>query len=212
MPSKYEMWMTHNNSEDRLMFPVLPEIVQVRKGNASQSVRIQGLGEVIIANDPEAPTINFSSFFPAKPFPGIQVDRLTPPNVLREKIESWQASDKPVRWFVTGLTEGGFYRIENFMHHEQGGDVGTIYYSLVLKAYRAIKVRQVQIQQQKAFIPPPAPSPQVAPARVDNRVVPRTHTVVKGDTLWGIAARYFDNGKRCSKIHKLNKDKIKNPN
>ncbi|WNO25841.1 LysM-like peptidoglycan binding protein [Arthrobacter phage Altadena] len=39
----------------------------------------------------------------------------------------------------------------------------------------------------------------------------RTHTVVRGDTLWGIAARYLGNGARWPEIHRLNLSKIRNP-
>ena len=39
-----------------------------------------------------------------------------------------------------------------------------------------------------------------------------THTVVKGDTLWGIAKRYYGNGARWHEIHEANKGKITNPN
>lgn len=40
---------------------------------------------------------------------------------------------------------------------------------------------------------------------------PRTHTVVSGDTLWGIAQRYYGNGTLWPKIFDANRDKIKDP-
>lgn len=40
----------------------------------------------------------------------------------------------------------------------------------------------------------------------------KTHTVVRGDTLWGIAKKYYGNGAQYTKIYNANKDKIKNPN
>jgi hypothetical protein len=39
-----------------------------------------------------------------------------------------------------------------------------------------------------------------------------TYTIVKGDTLWGIARRYLGSGTRWSEIYALNRDKIADPN
>lgn len=40
----------------------------------------------------------------------------------------------------------------------------------------------------------------------------KTYTVKKGDTLWGIAKKYYGNGAKYQTIYAANKDKIKNPN
>jgi nucleoid-associated protein YgaU len=38
-----------------------------------------------------------------------------------------------------------------------------------------------------------------------------TYTVVRGDTLWAIASRYYGNGSEWRKIYEANKGKIENP-
>lgn len=40
----------------------------------------------------------------------------------------------------------------------------------------------------------------------------KTYTVKKGDTLWGIAKKYYGNGAKYTQIYNANKGKIKNPN
>ena len=51
--------------------------------------------------------------------------------------------------------------------------------------------------------PPPAPAPAPAPAR--------THRVVPGDTLWGIATAYLGAGIRWPEIYALNSALIRDP-
>lgn len=51
------------------------------------------------------------------------------------------------------------------------------------------------------------PAPSNAPAAP----APRTHTVVRGDTLWGIAQKYYGNGTLWPRIFDANRGKIKDP-
>ena len=207
MSSSYQMWLTHNGGAEKLQFPVLPEIINIRKGNASKSVTIQGLGEVIIKSDPEAVIVSFSSFFPASPFPGVQVGQLVPPTDLKDRITIWQKSELPVQFLVTGTSINLYFRIESFPYYEVGGDIGTLHYSLTLKEYRIAKARQVAVDL-------PAKKAAVSgqtPARVDNRVTGQTYTVAKGDSLFKIAASKLGSGSRYPEIVALNPD-IKNPN
>jgi nucleoid-associated protein YgaU len=55
---------------------------------------------------------------------------------------------------------------------------------------------------------PANPMPQPAPV---NSTPARTYTVVAGDTLWGIAAKFYQQGERWPVIYDANRDKISNP-
>lgn len=55
---------------------------------------------------------------------------------------------------------------------------------------------------------PANPVPQPAPA---TNAPPRTYTVVKGDTLWGIAQRFYGHGEMWPRIFDANRDKIDRP-
>jgi len=186
----------------------MPEVINIKKGMAIKSVNIQGLGEVVIKQDPTAIVISFSSFFPATPFPGVQFEDLTPPSNLKDKITTWQKSDKPVHFIITGTTINLYFVIEDFTYDERGGDIGTLHYSLTLKEYKEVKARQVKVEAstRKAALPAETPT------RTDNREQPKTYTVVSGDCLWNIAKKHLGNGSRYMEIYNLNKDIIKNPN
>lgn len=208
MSSKYQMWLTHNGESEKIRFPVLPETINVRKGSANKSVSIQGLGEVVIMQEAPADGISFSSFFPAYPFPGVQFDNLTAPEVLANKIVSWKNSDKPSHVLLTGTDLNMFCVIESFTYEERGGDVGTLHYSIAFKEYKEVKARQVNVNPETKKVQAPAP----APARPDNRVPEKTVVVKKGDCLWNIAKKHLGSGSRYTEIVKLNAGLIKNPN
>jgi nucleoid-associated protein YgaU len=201
------MWLTYSGESEKIRFPVLPAAVSIKKGSQNKSVSVQGLGEVVIKQEPAAAVIAFSSFFPAHPFPGAQFDDLAPPETLAAKIDEWKNSDLPVHFLITGTAVNLFCVIDGFAYDERGGDVGALHYALTLKEYREVQARQVKVdaQTQKASAPAPAP------ARTDNRAQEKTHTVVPGDCLWSIAAKHLGSGSRYTEIAKLNADTVKNP-
>lgn len=208
MSSKYQGWITHDGDREKMQIPVLPEKITIKKGIETKSVTIMELGEILLKGGRKAITITFSSFFPAASFPGIQVDTITPPSDLKDKLTVWQKSNKPVHFIVTGTTINLYVVIDNFTYYEEGGDVGTLNYTLSLKEYREVKVRQVTVAPTTNTVSvPPATD-----TRTDNREQPRTHTVVAGDCLWNIAKKYLGSGSRYTEIVALNSDLIKNPN
>jgi len=208
MISKYQMWLTFNGEREKIRFPVLPDSYDVSKGNNNRSVNVQGLGEIVVMQDPAAMVISFNCFFPADVFPGVQFQNLTPPIQISEKIDTWKNSGKPVHFIITSAKVNMFCSIEDFKYGEQGGDVGALHYSITLKEYRDVKARQVKIntKSKKASVP------KKTRTRTDNRVTEKTHTVVSGDTLWGISARHLGSGARYNEIFNLNRNIINNPN
>jgi LysM repeat protein len=57
---------------------------------------------------------------------------------------------------------------------------------------------------------PAAPQP-VAPAAAASTAPARTYTVAAGDTLWGIAQKFYNNGNRWPVIFDANRDKVASP-
>ena len=207
MSIKYQMWLTYNAEKEKIQLPVLPESFQIKDGSSNDSLDITGLGEIIIIQSRPALQFSFSSFFPAATFPGVQVDSLTKPLTLVEKIREWKASKKPVHLIATACGVDLYASIENFDCSE-GGDPGTYQYSISLKEYREITVRQVKVN-----IPKAVATVQKAAPRVDNTVQPKTYTVKSGDCLWNIAKKYYGNGAQYTKIYNANKGVIGgNPN
>lgn len=98
---------------------------------------------------------------------------------------------------------------------QEGRDIKV---SVTLKEYRHYGTKKV------VFVQPPAPATGEAKQEekreeakiTENRdtstaTKPKTHVVKRGDTLWGLAKRYYGNGSLYPKIVSAN-PKIKNPN
>lgn len=206
MSSKYQMWLTYNAEKEKIQLPVLPESFSTKNGSKNETIDIAGLGEIVIMQSRPALQFSFSSFFPATRFPGIQVSSITKPLTLIEKINTWKASDKPVHFICTACGVDIYATIENFNYSEEGGDPGTYQYSITLKEYREITIRQVKVQNATATVQKEEP-------RVDNTVKPQTYTVKSGDCLWNIAKKYYGSGAQYKKIYEANKKIIgSNPN
>jgi nucleoid-associated protein YgaU len=203
----YQMWLSHNSGFSRIRVPVLPEVFNVTIGTNNSSVSVQGLGEMVIIQDPVAKVLQFNSFFPSAPIPGARsLFPLVPPLVLANRIDAWKESPQPVHFLLTGTWVNGHYAIQNFNWFERGGDVGTIHYTITLKEYHSTSVRRVDLDRESGV----ATIPSATMTRVDNRVMPETHTVERGDNLWNIAQRYLGDGSRYPEIAALN-PVIRNP-
>lgn len=207
MNTNYQMWITYNAEKEKLRIPVLPQIFNVSIGSNNSSVDVVGLGEIVVKQARQAFQFSFSSFFPKKTFPGVNMS-LTSPLTCVEKLKKWQDGDKPVHLILTDMGVDKFCTIENFNYYEQGGDVGTIYYDLTLKEYREVTVRQVTVD-----VPKKKATVQKTEQRVDNSVKPQTYTVKSGDCLWNIAKKYYGSGAKYTVIYNANKGVIGgNPN
>lgn len=208
MSIKYQMWLTYNAEKEKIQLPVLPEQFSVKNGSSNDSVNVTGLGEIIIMQSRPALQFSFSSFFPATKFPGLQVDSITKPLTLVQTINEWKASKKPIHFIATACGIDIYAAIDSFDYDEIGGDPGTYQYSISLKEYREISVRQVKVD-----IPKSTATVEKEEPRVDNTVQPQTYTVQSGDCLWNIAKKFYGNGADYTKIYNANKSVIGgNPN
>lgn len=201
MVTNYQMWITYNAEAEKLRIPILPEKFTISIGSNNSSVDVVGLGEVVIKQARPAFQFSFDSFFPKSPFPGVSVESLTDPLQCVAVLKKWQEGDKPVHLILTDVGIDVYCTIESFTYYEQGGAVGTIYYSITFKEYREVTVRQVKIESAQAKVENTA-------TRVDNTIQPKTYTVKQGDCLWNIAKQIYGSGSKYTLIYNANKGVI----
>ncbi|MEW9096409.1 MAG: LysM peptidoglycan-binding domain-containing protein [Clostridiaceae bacterium] len=205
----YKMYLGINEGEEGFVLPVLPEKIEFNESGDNKTFDIVNLGEVSTINKPKLTQISFESYFPKNIGPYVSSEQLFSPNVYICKIREWREKEQKIRFIFTGspLDINDLFTIESFKLTEKGGEVGDVYYSIELKAYRPYAARKIvmdtKANNNKAKVEAKPPRPSEKPKQ-------KTHTVVSGDTLWHIAKRYLGDGARYKEIAQINN--IKNPN
>lgn len=202
----YQMYLIIQNKE--ISIPVLPETLTIESSGKNESVEVLKLGEVYLLKKKGLREISWESFLPAYDDPHVTGKWSLPIEIVKA-IQEARDSEKPIRLLLLGtdLDINRQFGIDDFSYEERGGEVGDIYYSISLREWKDYSPKKI--------ILPPAPSKPAQttqPVRSGEPAKPRTYTVVRGDSLWKIAKKYYGNGAQYTKIFNANRDKIKNPN
>ena len=110
-------------------------------------------------------------------------------------LKAWQDSGDPVRLIVSGSDINDAFLIEDVTETLREGD-GDITLTLTLREYK--------FASELAKDADGAAQSAGKTTRADERVLPKTRTVKRGDTLWGIACELYGDGARWREIAKKN--------
>jgi nucleoid-associated protein YgaU len=196
-----------------LRLPVTPPDFTIQQGNLVQSVNVTNIGEVSVWGPEKLATISIATFFPYNYHPTYcsYIDFPKPWDCV-DKINAWRNSGKTVRLIITDKGKDvdinmGMY-IESFESKMQDAS-GDVYFTISFRQFKKITVPQEagSVTIREAVRPAPPSVPQTSSSGNGQR----THKVVRGDTLWGLAKKYYGNGSKYPTIAKAN-SKIKDPN
>lgn len=203
-PQGYTIWLNYDNDKKKYIFPVLPEKLNVSANGISTSLTIDRLGEIFHKGRREALTVSWSSFFPAKfssQYCSCSKKNYHLPKTMHNWIMDLMNASNPAHLVVTGgpFNLDIYVLIKSYKAYEEGGDVGTIHYSIELKEYRTVTIKKIQTKKKTVT---------TTKKRVNNTVKKKIYTVKKGDTLRKIAKKYYGHKSQSTKIYKANKDLI----
>ncbi|MBB6733183.1 LysM peptidoglycan-binding domain-containing protein [Cohnella zeiphila] len=199
----YGIWLSWNSQEEGFDLPVLPEEIGVSMGGDGAGHDVYGLGKINVIKDRNLAEYTIDSFFPAQNYPFVTATVLLHPKAYVDYIMRWWESKWPIRFVYRGSTMevNTAASIESFEWKERAGAAGDIEYSLKLKEYRFYSALKPTVKSSGGA----ATVTKSAPKRPDDRVPPKTYTVVSGDSLWKIAQMTLGDGSRWKEIQKLNK-------
>ena len=197
------------NDSEIFRLPVNPERVNVKMEGDGETFKIAKLGSVNIPKDVELKEFDIESFFPAQPYHFLETD-FREPYFYIEKLERWMEQKEPIRYiYVNGsFTINELVTIESFQYDESFGS-GDVNFSISLKKFVPFAPKKLTVSN-KTTTNKEVAAPQViavkkqAPPRQNQPTVPKTYTLIKGDSLWKVAQKYTGNGNNYKELQQLN--------
>ena len=197
--------------KDKIRFPVVPSSVGVNRSNNIDTQSVLKLGEVPIFNGTSLKTIELTSFFPNQEYSFCDYTGFMKPYQFSEKIQKWMYEGKPLRIIVTDSPTNMQCLIQQFDTVEQDG-TRDLYFTLNLVEYRPIEVPNLSNNNASSSSTSNSSNNSQNTSRpsetsTNSNNQQKSHKVVKGDSLWDIAQKYYGNGSLYPKIKEANKDK-----
>ncbi len=182
-------------SGQSLIFPVNPQNVQVTQGAKTLNFTPLKLGDVDIPRGRKPIRISWEAFFPG-------AQRTLPynknplnPNALIHQLRVWLNTEKKLRIVITP-SPWNLPVFINAIETTHGDVAGDVHYTIELMEWRDMVVKEKSAPAKKRA----------------SKNTPKTHTVKKGDTLWGIARDYTKKGNRWTEMWEINKSKSRSKN
>lgn len=188
------------DSNTRFRFPSLPETVKVKNTTNYQSYDIIGKGNIKIPKGMDSGNLSWSHVFFGQQatnnyFPGQWIK----PDECIKIIQDWQQNGTVLNLMVTETAINKDVTISKFDYNPVGA-VGDYEYSITFEEYKELQAYTTDELQIATFVKKVVTRPAPQPTK--------QHTIVYGDTLWGLARRYYGNGVQWKKIYNANKDAI----
>lgn len=207
----YSVYFKYGGKKYKL--PVNPEEVKRTRNLNAEKYQVLGGGQVSIPSYCELEEYSFEAEFPSQEYHYMESDARADADYYEKMFKKAQKNKKPIRFIASNdITDdiSTMVLVVSVEAVEKAGEEGDKYLSLKLLEYKAPGKRYIAVQTVTAMVKQEdtsAGASQENPAVTENK----THTVRQGDTLWGLAKKYYGNGALYSKIVSANPS-VKNPN
>ena len=205
---------------DKMLLPIPPSKLQIKISNQNKTLNLIDEGEINILKKAGLTEIEFDCLLPNVKYPFAKYKKkFKTADYFLGELEELKISKEPFQFIVTREKPNGKslfntnikVALEDYTIKEDAKQGLDVVVSIALKQYKdyGTKLCNITIVDSK-------PTATVEKTReTTNSPKPTTttsYTVVKGDTLWGIAKKYYGDGSKYKAIYEANKDKISNPN
>ena len=206
---------------DKVLLPIAPSSMDIKINSKNQTYTLINDGEINILKQAGLSDVSFDVLLPQVRYPFAQYKSgFQSASYFLDVFEKLKTSDDPFQFIVTRAFPNGDMMfdtnmkvsLEDYTIKEDASNGLDLVVQIKLKQYRDYGTKTANIKfvdnKPKASVKKKR-STKTSP---EPKKSPKTHTVKSGDTMWAIAKKYYGNGSQYPKIHKANKDKIKNPN
>ena len=197
-----DIYIREKSGNRELRMPLIPEEIQFQSGDATViTYEIMGLGEVAIPSGTELGVWSWKSEFPGfyrQEDPMIRGTWYDPTDYDRT-LNDWKQNGTELNLLVTGYPINADVYIQNY-HAAAGGAFGDIAYEIKFLEARHITITTTQVEQTTTET---STTQTTRPVEQSS-----TYTIKKGDTLWAIAKKFYNNGAKWKTIYNANKSII----
>lgn len=208
---KAAKYFQYNLYINDILFPVPPPKMTVKINNSNKTLTLINEGEINILKTPGLTDITFKLLLPVAEYPFANFSgtlSFEKPSYYLGVLEDLKVNCKSFDFVLsrsvrgTQIDENTSMKVslEDYSITEDATDGRDMSVEIKLRQYKSFGTKTVTIKQESAVTEEVREEP-VASTTKD-------YTVVKGDTLWGIAKTHLGSGARWTEIYELNKDLI----
>ena len=181
-----------------LVLPVTPAGWDLLHGRKVNTITMHQVGDVNLPGSAVLLDQELTCLLPAHDYPFNQPGAGTQPYAYIEQLQKWSDAGTVLRFIVSDAVNEAVL-LDPISYEERDG-TGDLYCTIPIRGYRQLAAETVETadtgNKARAVETPPAKQ--------------TTYTVVKGDTLSGIARRFYGDASLYGKLAAANN--IKNPN
>lgn len=195
-----------------LLLPITPESIKIHKPNDNQRINLID-GEYTVIKNHGLNEISFECLIPNMEYPFARyIDGFKPPKYFIEQLRNIKEKKEAIYLIINRKTPTGEYfwsekflvTLENLDITESANYGFDIMVSISLKGFEELQTTLINKNNEIVYSRNDSTSPKPSSDI--------TYVVKKGDTLWGIAKKYYGDGSKYIKIFEANKSKIEKAN
>lgn len=193
-----DIYIKEANGGRELRIPWLPDKVTVdSNGLRAASYEILDVGEVKVPSGSNLTGFSWGSYFPGaghKNLPFLRGSWQDPKNI-QTMLSEWRVNGTPLRLLMTGTPINHDVYLSDYRVDYESG-YGDYKYEISFEMRREIKIVSSQAAK---------PSGGGGGSAPPSKSGGKTYTIKSGDTLWGIAQRFYKSGAKYRTIYNANK-------
>lgn len=211
--------MAYNFFLDDMQAPVAPSSLETKIRNKNTTITLINEGEINLLKKAGLTELSFDLLLPNSKYPfAVYPDGFQPATYYLDKLEKLKVDNKPFQFIVSRLKPSGDLlfdtnmkvSLEEYSIKESADQGFDIVVAIKLKQYREYGTKVIEIKKPTATNTKPIAKTTKPRPATNAPSPPKSHKVVRGDTLWALCKRYLGDGSKYPEIAK--KNNIKNPN
>ena len=193
--------------------PVAPAVLDIRYPDKIGRVNLASGQEIVLSKSAGLVEIGFTALLPQTVYPFAQYDnKFVRGGIILRDLLDMKESGEPFRFIILRRTQGSESLdrtnikvvFSHIFSREDAGEGSDISVDIKLVEFRDIVVGNVRNESGAAV-----PSGGTLVRSVDTSPpVSNTYTVVKGDSMWLIAHRFWGDGSRYKELYNMNKSVV----